>query len=305
MEPIFEIKKEKGGDDRHAKLVVSPLVAGFGQTLGTALRRVMLSSLNGAAITRVQIIGVKHKFSTLKGMKEDVLDFLLNLKKVHFIYEGNKLVKVTLSVSAAGEVKAGDIKTPSDVTVANPELVLANLSKGAKLDVKMEVESGTGYILASEQGKSSVGSIPLDASFSPIQRVNFKVEETRVGELTNYDKLIMEIWTNGGILPKEALIEASRILVSYFSQITNPKKVKKQKVVKKDNDIGPVGKLSVEEIGLPTRVANALSKAGFETVEKLASAKKEDLTKVRNLGGKSIGTVYAALEEKGVVMKNA
>ncbi|KKQ95895.1 MAG: DNA-directed RNA polymerase subunit alpha [Candidatus Woesebacteria bacterium GW2011_GWB1_43_14] len=304
MEPIFEIKEEKG-DSKYAKLVISPLVAGFGHTMGTALRRVMLSSLNGAAITRVQISGVKHQFSSLKGMKEDVLDFLLNLKKVRFVYEGDKPAKVTLSVKTAGEVKAGDIKTPSGVKVANPELVLSNLSKGAKLEAKMEVESGVGYSPSEDREKGTVGMIPLDASFSPVQRVNFKVEETRVGRFTNYDKLVMEVWTDGTLSPREALSKSSKILSSYLEQVINPVKPKKKEVQLENDGLGVVGSLSVEEIGLPTRVANALVKSGLDTVDKLATAKREDLSKVRNLGEKSIDIVYKVLKDRGVELTNA
>lgn len=299
MDPIFEIK-EQDKKDNYAKLVISPLVAGYGHTLGTALRRVLLGSLPGAAITSVKMNGVKHQFSTLKGMKEDVLDFLLNLKKVKFIYDGEEAVKVSLSASRAGEVKAGDIKTPSNVKVANPELVLANLSKGSKLEVEMEVMSGIGYSPSEERSGGPIGLIPMDASFSPVVRVTYKIEETRVGRVTNYDKLIMEVWTDGSIEPTDALKKAAKKLVSYFNQIVNPQEVEKPETEKETNTLGQVGNLSVEEIGLPTRVANALSRAGYDTVDKLARADKADLVKVRNLGEKSLGVISGALKEKGV-----
>lgn len=304
MEQLFEIVTEKK-DKRYAKLTISPLRAGYGNTLGTALRRVMLSSLYGAVVVRVKIAGVKHQFSTLKGMREDILDLLLNLKKVRFVYKGEKPVKVSLSAEQVGEVKAGDIEVPAGVEVANPELVLANLSKGAKLSASMEVEAGVGYSAAEEHLADALGVIPLDASFSPIERVNYRVEETRVGRLTNFDKLIMEIWTDGTIDPKEALVQASEILITYFEQIVSPKKVKGRGEKKKEDELGLVGKLSVEEIGLPTRVANALSKAGYETVEKLAKAVPADLVKVRNLGEKSLKVIDIALKEKGVELRHA
>jgi DNA-directed RNA polymerase subunit alpha len=304
VEPLFETKQEKK-DKKYGRFVISPLVAGYGNTLGIALRRVLLTSLRGAAITNVRISGVRHQFSTLKGMKEDVLDFLLNLKRVRFSYTGEKPINLTLTVKGAGEVKAGDIKLPPQVTIANPELVLANLSKDAKLDVTMEVESGIGYSTAEERPTDSLGVIPLDAIFSPVERVNFKVEETRVGRLTNYDKLILDIWTDGSLDPKSALIEGAKILVSYFDQIANPKKVEKKEEKVQEDGIGPVGKLSVEEIGLPTRVANALSKAGYDTVERLVKADPNDLMKVRNLGEKSLKIINIALKEKGVEIKDA
>lgn len=299
METLFEIKEEVKKDN-YSQFAITPLYTGYGYTLGVALRRVLLGSLKGMAITQVNISGVKHQFSTLKGMKEDVLDFILNLKKVRIKSESDKPIKLTLSVNKAGEVKAGDIKTPGNTTIANPELVLANLSKGAKLEAEMIAEKGVGYVMADERTKEGIGNIPVDAIFSPVIRVNYKVDETRVGRVTNYDKLTLEIWTDGTISPKDALVEASKILVSYFNQIISPKEVAKVEIQKTKDPLGSVGKLSVEEIGLPTRVANALLKAGYETVEKLVEAPKEDLIKVRNLGEKSLKIIKVALTEKGV-----
>ncbi len=297
-QPLFEIKEEKK-EKNYGKFAITPLERGYGDTLGTALRRVLLTSLSGAAITNVRIAGVKHQFSTLKGMKEDVVEFLLNLKKVRFSYSGDKPAKASISVKTAGEVRAKDIKVPSGVKIANPELVIAVINKGSKLEADMVVEAGVGYSLADERLTGEVGLIPLDASFSPVVRVNYKVEETRVGRLTNYDKLNLEIWTDGTVDPKDALVSGAKTLVSYLNQIVNPKAVaKEEKVI--DVGLGATGKLSVEEIGLPTRVANALSKAGYETVEELVRAKKEDLVKVRNLGEKSLKIVKAALGQKGV-----
>ncbi len=296
-EPIFEIKEEVKKEN-YSKFIFTPLEQGYGNTLGNSLRRVLLTSLRGAAITEVKISGVKHQFSSLKGMKEDVVEFLLNLKKVRFSCDSDKTSKATLSV-AGGEVKAGDIKTDSSVKVINKDLVLANLTKGSKLEARLEIGTGTGYSPAEERSTSEIGVIPLDASFSPIVRVNYKVEETRVGRLTNYDKLTFEVWTDGTIDAKDALLKSSKILISYYNQILEPKKVEKEKEEKKDS-FGPMGKLSVEEIGLPTRVANALLKAGYEAVEDLITAKRPDLVKVRNLGEKSVKVIEAALGEKGL-----
>lgn len=304
MDPIFEIL-EKEHKDNYSKFEISPLGAGYGETVGTALRRVLLSSLKGAAITSVRISGVKHQFSTLKGMKEDVLDFLLNLKRVRLEYTGADAVNVTLSVKKAGEVHASDLQVPAGVRVANPDLVLANLAEGANLSAEMTVECGIGYSPSEEREKERVDSIPLDASFSPVERVNFRVEETRVGRVTNYNKLILEVWTDGTTTPSDALTNAAKILLSYFEQIVNPKKVTEETAKVEESTLGTAGKLSVEEIGLPTRVANALTKAGFETVEKLVNAPREELVKVRNLGEKSIDIVNRALSEKGVELKNA
>ncbi len=298
-QPIFEILEEEK-QKNYAKIVITPLEQGYGFTLGNSLRRVLLSSLEGAAITHVKIAGIKHQFSSLSGMKEDIIELCLNLKKVRIAYHGDSPISATLKAATAGEVKASDIKLSGGATIANPDLVLAVLNKGAKLDADLTIESGVGYSSAESRNTGEIGVIPLDVTFSPILRVNYKVEETRVGRLTNFDKLTLEIWTDGTVDAKESLVKASQILISYFTQIVNPKKVEKKIEDKPDTDLGPVGKLSVEEISLPTRVANALAKAGYETVESLVGADKNDLVRVRNLGEKSLKIIAAALGEKGV-----
>ena len=299
-EPIFEINTQEKTDN-YAKFVISPLEQGYGITLGNSLRRVLLTNLPGAAISSVRISGVKHQFSSLKGMKEDMVEFLLNLKKVRFSYQNNKPTKATLRIDKAGDVKAGDIKTEPTVKVINPDLVLSYLNKGSKLDAKMEIEIGVGYSPSEDRATGEIGLIPLDGVFSPVTRVNYKVEETRVGRLTNYDKLLLEVWTDGTIEPADALVNAAKILVSYYNQVVSPKEVKKEEVEMKD-ELGVVGKLSVEEIGLPTRVANALLKAGYESVEDLVKANRDNLVKVRNLGEKSVKIIEAALGEKGLAI---
>jgi DNA-directed RNA polymerase subunit alpha len=295
---MFTVDQE-AKKDNYGRFIISPLEQGYGATLGTSLRRVLLTSLPGASVTSAKIAGVKHQFSTLKGMKEDIVEFLLNLKKVRFSYDGEEVARGSISVKSAGEVKAKDIKTPATVKIANPELVLANLDKGGKIDADLTIERGSGYSFAEERATGEIGLIPLDAAFSPVVRVNYKIEETRVGRLTNYDKLILEITTDGTINPKDALILAAKTLLSYYEQIVSPKKVVKTEETKVDS-LGAVGSLSVEEIGLPTRVANALVRAGYETVENLARAKKEDLIKVRNLGEKSLKIISLALAEREV-----
>lgn len=297
-EPMFEIKEEKK-ETNYGKFVLSPLEQGYGLTIGNSLRRVLLTSLSGISITSVRIAGVKHQFSTLAGMKEDIVEFVLGLKKVRFSGNIEKPMKATLEVSKPGEFKAGDIKVGGGLEVANPDLVLGTLNKGNKIQAELTVEKGEGYSPAEDRPAESIGLIPVDASFSPVKRVSYKIEETRVGRLTNYDKLVLEIWTDGTLKASEALTQSAKILLSYFGQIVSPKKVAKVEEAPHD-DLGLTGKLSVEEIGLPTRVANALIKAGFETVEDLAHAKKEDLVKVRNLGEKSLKIVAAALGTKGV-----
>jgi len=295
---IFEIKTEKK-EAGYGKFVISPLEQGYGLTVGNSLRRVLLTSLQGTAITSVKIAGVKHQFSGLSGMKEDVVEFILNLKKVRFTGITEKPVKASLEISKVGEFKASDIKVGGGISVANPDLVLGTLSKGTTLDAELTIESGTGYSPAEDRPTETIGPIPVDASCSPVSRVSYKIEETRVGRLTNYDKLVLELWTDSTIEVEDALVQSSKILVSYFNQIVNPKMATAVAEVKKD-EFGLTGKLSVEETGLPTRVANALIKSGFETVEQLAYAKKEDLVKVRNLGEKSLKIISAALGTKGI-----
>lgn len=297
-EPMFEIKEEGKGAN-YGKFVISPLEQGYGLTIGNSLRRVLLTSLPGIAVTSVKISGVKHQFSTLTGMKEDVVELVLNLKKVRFSGKIDKSVKAVIEVTKPGEFKASEIKISGGVKVINTDQVLGTLNKGSKIDAELTIEKGAGYSPAEERPTSTIGLIPVDASFSPVKRVSYKVEETRVGRLTNYDKLTLEVWTDGTMATGEALTESAKILMSYFSQIVNPKKVEKPPEAVKD-ELGLTGKLSVEEIGLPTRVANALIKAGFETVEQLAHAKKQDLVKVRNLGEKSLKIIAAALGTKGV-----
>lgn len=297
-EPTFNITEE-GKETNYGRFVISPLEQGYGLTMGNSLRRVLLTSLSGLAVTSVKIDGVKHQFSSLSGMKEDVVEFILNLKKVRFSGSVDKAVKATLDITKAGEFFAKDIKISGGISIANPDLLLGTVNKGSKLSAEMTVENGFGFSPAEDRPSETIGLIPMDASFSPVKRVSYKVEETRVGRFTNYDKLILEIWTDGTIEAKDALTQSAKTLVSYFAQIVNPKKVEEKKEEPVD-DLGLTGKLSVEEIGLPTRVANALAKAGFETVEELAHANKEDLVKVRNLGEKSLKIVAAALGTKGV-----
>ena len=297
-DPMFEIKEEKK-EAGYGRFAVSPLEQGYGLTIGNSLRRVLLSSLSGIAVTSVKIAGVKHQFSSLTGMKEDIVEFVLNLKKVRFSGKVEKPVKATLEVTKPGEFTAAEIKVGGGIKIANPDLILGTLNKGSKLSADITIESGVGYSPAEDRPTDTIGLIPVDASFSPVKRVSYKIEETRVGRLTNYDKLLLEVWTDGTVGAKDALMESAKILMSYFSQVVNPKKVEKPVEAPKD-ELGLIGKLSVEEIGLPTRVANALIKAGFESVEQLAYAKKEDLVKVRNLGEKSLKIIAAALGTKGV-----
>ena len=298
-ESNFQIKKVKQ-TDVFGEFIIEPLEQGYGHTLGNALRRVLLTSLPGAAITKVKISGVKHKFSTLAGLSEDIIELCLNLKQIRVKYNGEKPVKLELEATGPAEIKAGDIKIPATVQIINKNLVLARLSdKKGRLKMELVVERGFGYWPAEERKSEKLGEIILDASFSPITRVNYKVEATRVGRRTDLDRLILEIYSGGAIKPLQALKESAKILVSYFGQIVNPKagtaKEEKTKLPPDENL-----KLTVEELELPTRIANALRMAGYETMAELVAASPEDLAKVKNLGEKSLKIIYAALAKKGI-----
>jgi len=304
-EPIFQIKKKKQTAD-YGQFVIEPLEQGYGDTLGNALRRVLLSSIPGAAVTQVKIAGVKHQFTTLEGLKEDIIELILNLKELQLAYQGKKPIKLTLEVEGARQIKAGEIKTPSEVKIINQDHVLANLAgKKSRLKMDLIVEAGLGYSPAEERKTDKLGVIPLDASFSPIRRVSYKVESTRVGRRTDLDRLILEITTNGAIKPSQALKTAAETLLVYFKQIISPKKAVKVEKKKESLFLKGLSDLTVEELELPTRIANALRKGGYGTLADLMAASRPDLGKVKNLGEKSIKVVEAALGKKGVNLKGS
>ena len=290
--------------DDFGKFELSPLEPGYGLTIGNTLRRVLLSSLPGAAITSVTISGVTHQFTTLQGVKEDVVELLLNLKQVRLSYSGEKPVEASLSVTGPKKVMASDLKVPATVKVINKDLVLASLAdKKAKLDVKMEISPGYGYDAAKNRQPKKLGEIVLDATFSPVVRVNYKVETARVGRRTDLDKLIIEVYTDGTVKPKTALEVSAKLLIESFTQIVDPtfEPVKETSIDEvEDNE---ALKLSVEELDLPTRIANALRKGGYATVKDLSSATKSDISKVKNLGGKSIDIILDKLKDKDVILK--
>lgn len=294
----FKIKTLERKSD-YGRFVLEPLEQGYGHTLGNALRRVLLTSLEGAAISQVKIEGVRHRFSTIKGVKEDAIELLLNLKEVRLKFTGKGKEKLTLDKKGPGKVTAGKIKAPASIQIVNPGLLIATLSdKKTRLKMEMEVTHGFGYSLAAERKPKSLGVVSLDAIFTPVTRVNYRVETTRVGRRTDFDKLIMEIWTDATVKPKDALEKAAEILVAYFDQIVHPVVVKQEK--KKVKEEKEALKLTVEELGLATRVANALRKGGFETLTDLAHSSEEDIIKVKNLGSKSLELIKRKLKDKGV-----
>jgi DNA-directed RNA polymerase subunit alpha len=302
-DPTFHIKTEteKPG---FGKFVIEPLDQGYGQTLGNSLRRVLLASLPGAAISSVKIAGVKHQFSALEGMKEDVVEFIMNLKKVRLTIEGNEPVKLTISKKGTGEVLAADIDVPAGVTIVNPDLVLAHLGdKKAELEVELTADRGYGYVSADEKHLDEVGVIPVDSLYSPITRVNYRVEATRVGRMTNLDRLVMEIWTDGTIAAIDALTSSARVLVSYFMQVVEPKAQGVTESVAVTPAVSDeVLKMRIEELDIPTRIVNALANGGIETIGQLLGTPSAELMKIKNLGGKSLTIVEEKLREKGVAL---
>lgn len=283
-------------------ITLEPLDQGFGQTLGNALRRVMLSHLTGAAPVRVKIKGVEHQFTTLKGMKEDIVELILNLKQLHIFYEGESSEVLKLAVSGPGEIKASDLITPSTVKIANPDLILANLAdKKSKLSLELTIEKGRGYVLAEEQGKQKLGVIPLDANFSPVEQVAFTVAATRIGRQTDYDKLVLTIKTNSTVTPSHAVKRAAAILVEHFQQIVAPSISKKSTISVSSTTRNQAAlKLTVEELDIPTRIANALRKGGYATIGDLVSATTKDLSKIKNIGEKSIKEVIQKVRKLGI-----
>ena len=303
VDPNFQIKVEVENVG-FGKFNIEPLEQGYGQTLGNSLRRVLLTSLHGAAIVSAKIDGVKHQFSTLPGMKEDVVEFLMNLKKVRLTVEGDEPVTLTISKKGAGEVTAGDIEAPAGVTIVNRDLVLAHLSdKKAVLDVVMTAEKGMGYVSADERHFNEVGVMSVDALFSPVTRVNYRVEATRVGRMTNLDRLVMEIWTDGSISSLDALKSAAKILVSYFTQIVEPKSPGVAESIAVTPTVSDeVLKMRIEELDIPTRIVNALANGGIETIGQLLGTPRVELMKIKNLGVKSLAVVEEKLREKGVAL---
>ncbi len=286
------------------EFVIEPLEPGYGHTMGNALRRVLYTSIPGAAITSVRINGVKHKFSTLAGLKENIVDLLLNIKELNLkLPEGKQSATIKLSVKGAKEVTANDLELTDGVEVVNKEQYIGSLSGDkAKLEMELTVESGLGYALAEEQKAESLGVITTDAVFTPVRRVTYAVTATRVGRRTDLDKLILKIWTNGTVNPKDVLQNAAKILASSFMQIYEPKSGSAASESSSATSSIPqnVLKMTIDELDLPTRIYNSLRNGGIETIEQLLAAPRKDLISMRNMGGKSISVIEEKLQEKGI-----
>lgn len=302
---LIELKTEKETAD-YGKFVIEPLAQGYGHTIGNSLRRVLLSSLVGAAITQVKISGIRHQFTTLSGMSEDIVEFILNLKKVKLIIRGDKPVKLNLEAKGPKEVTAGDIEKTAGVDIVNEGLVLSHLADTkARLSCKLIAENGTGYSIAEERRTNEIGVIPVDANFSPVTHVNYSVEATRVGRLTNFDKLTLEITTDGTIKPSEALKQSTKILIDLFNTILQPQSVnKKQKLT--EESVPPSDELlktSLEELDLPVRLTNSLKSGKIETIGDFLQRDRKDVLKMKNMGPKSVALVEEKIREKGIEIK--
>ncbi len=306
---------ESSDPERYGKFVVTPLERGFGQTLGNSLRRVLLNSLPGAAITSVLIEGIQHEFSIVPGVREDVAEIILNLKLVCAKVYTDQVKTLTVDAVGPCELTAGDIRTDDEVEIVNPELHIATLSEGAHLVMQLTIENGRGYV-SSERNKQlalerklsmPIGVIPMDSIFTPIRKVSYSVEDTRVGQVTDFDKLTIEVWTNGTILPKEALASAAQILTNnmkrFIDLTVNVVSVSYNEPESDNRD--KVLEMTIEDLDLSVRAFNCLKRAGINTVGELVQRNQEDMMKVRNLGKKSLEEVEQKLQALGLSLRSA
>ncbi len=300
----FKVKTESESAN-YAKVVIEPLEAGFGHTLGNSIRRVLLTSLPGAAVTSMKIDGVSHQFSTIDGVMEDVIEIMLNVKKMHLKIGGDKPVKLSLKASGKGEVKAGDFEIEGDGEIMNKDLHIATLTDGkSKLNVEMTAEIGKGYSMAEERKMSEIGLMSVDALFSPVTSVNYSVDPTRVGRSTDYDKLTLDVTTTGIITPLEAVNQAAKILSEAFHKVYEPDT--EEEVVETGSAISEETlKLTIEELDLPVRITNALKAIELNTIEDLINIPRPQLLKAKNLGTKSLSLISEKLSERGLSLREA
>lgn len=299
--------KEENQKGNFARVTIEPLEAGYGQTLGNSLRRCLLASLSGGAITTVKIAGVSHQFSTMPGVKEDAIEIILNLKKVRIKIFGEKPIHMKITKTGLGEVKASDIDTLGLAEISNPNAHIATITDAkTKFNVDLTAESGVGYIGSEENKSSEIGVIPMDSIFTPILSVNYTVDQTRVGRKTDFDRLNLDITTDGTITPLEAVQKASVILAGYYKQIFEPvieEEVEAQSTPSFISD--DLFKSSIEELDLPVRITNALKAIEVDTVGKLTTVSPTHLMKAKNLGAKSLTLISEKLSERGLVLGEA
>jgi DNA-directed RNA polymerase subunit alpha len=307
MNPSFECKEVEILDNHHCVIEISPLMNGYGHTLGNALRRVLLTSLVGSAITTVKFTDSDHPYTGIDGLSDDLLSIILNLKQVVVKSDSDDKGTLNINVTGPAKVTAGDIETSPGFEIINKDLLITEIVDKKTFEVEMEAESGCGYRLASEKSGTLVGQIEIDALFSPVVTVAYKVEATRVGRQTDYDRLLLYVKTKGTLSPLDAVKQASQILAKQFTQVFDPAEVdpNKQDFVQRKFDPreAKIMLLTVEELELPTRLSNALRKAGFKTVYDLLSTTRSTIAKVKNLGAKSIDVVEEALAVHGVKLE--
>jgi DNA-directed RNA polymerase subunit alpha len=295
-------------DFTYGKFVVEPLERGYGTTLGNSLRRILLSSLPGAAVTSLKIDGVLHQFSAVPGVAEDVIDLILNVKGLAIKMHGDNPRLIKIDSQNVNEIKAGDIITDADVEILNPDLHIAHLGDNNRLYMEMTVEKGRGYVTAerNKQPGQPIGIIPIDSIFTPVRKVNYVVQNTRVGQVTDYDKLIFEVWTNGTTKPDEAISLGAKIMSEHlklFITLTEHVGNVEIMVEKEEDKKEKVLEMTIEELDLSVRSFNCLKRAGINTVEELTQRTEEDMMKVRNLGRKSLEEVQQKLEALGLSLK--
>lgn len=313
---MLEIEKpkiecvERSEDNRYGKFVVEPLERGYGTTLGNSLRRILLSSLPGAAVTSIKIDGILHEFSTIPGVVEDTTDIILNLKSLAVKLHTDEPVTARIEAEGEGEVTAGDIIASAEVEILNPDLHIATLDKDGRLYMDIVIEKGRGYV-SSERNKKEdhvIGVIPVDSIFTPVLKVNYEIEDTRVGQITDYDKLTLEVWTDGTIAPDEAISSSAKILSDHlklFIGLTDKITDEVTMVEKEEEKKDKVLEMTVEELDLSVRSYNCLKRAGINTVEELIQRTEEDMMKVRNLGRKSLEEITSKLRELGLSLRKA
>lgn len=309
QKPEYKMTEYVEGNN-YGKFILEPLERGFGLTIGNALRRILLSSLPGDAITSVRIDGVMHEFQTVEGIIEDVTTIVLNLKKIVVKKNTDEQVVVKLSAKGEGVLTAGALMSDSTFEIINPDQVICTLAEGGKIDMELTIGRGRGYIVADEVkqtlGDMKVGTIAVDALYSPIERVNYEVEKARVGQNNNFDKLILEVWTDGSLAPQEAVKEASSILMAQLDQIDNPEFTDSIRNLMKQNEEDPKQKLldtSIDDLELSVRAYNCLKRAAINNVQDLVNKSENEMMKIRNLGKKSLKEVIDKVKDMGLTFK--
>ena len=290
-------------DEFESIFTIEPLERGFGHTLGNSIRRVLLSSIEGAGITKVKVENVSHEFSVIEGLKEDILELIANLKNIVFKMEGEEPVKIRLKKSSSGEIKATDMKLPAGVEILNPDIFIGTLADNAKIDLELTLEKNKGYFSAEENTTENmpIGEIPLDTIFSPIRRVSFKIEHTRVGQMTNFDRLVLDIKTNGSIKPEDALSQASKIINDYMALLIDLSENNSQDPIfdEAPEKEEPAKDMTIDDMELSVRATNCLKREHIDTLDQLLNYREDELLQIRNFGQKSIQEVKDKVKEMG------